>query len=111
MAHINSHFTEDISIESVAKEFFVTPKYMGALFKKTTGNSFHHYLNMMRLKYACSLLKTTNASIKDISVKSGYNSVEHFIYTFKKYISASPTDYRKNSSNFSPAVFYDRKNK
>ena len=84
--------------------FFVTPKYLGALFKKNTGNSFHHYLNMMRLKCACSLLKTTNMSVKDAALTSGYNSIEHFIYTFKKHLSVSPTAYRKNKYDFTPLI-------
>lgn len=104
LAYINTSYKEDISIDSVAKKFFVTPKYLGALFKKNTGNSFHHYLNMMRLKCACSLLKTTNMSVKDAALTSGYNSIEHFIYTFKKHLSVSPTAYRKNKYDFTPLI-------
>ncbi len=88
------HFKEDITIFSVSKEFAVTPKYLGAVFKKNIGISFHDYLNNLRLKFACDLLRNTNSSVKETAFDSGFNSVEHFVYVFKKYLKITPGKFR-----------------
>ncbi len=93
---VNSKFKENISIKSIAGELFVSAKYLGALFEKTTGISFHTYLNRVRLKYACTCLDNTDKSIKEIAFESGYRSTEHFIYTFKKILLCTPTQFRKS---------------
>lgn len=95
MTYTLKNFREDISIAGVAREISVTPKYLGTLFKDSVGVTFHEYLNNLRLKYACSLLGSTDMAIKEIAFSSGYNSVEHFMYTFKKRFVMTPTDYRK----------------
>lgn len=62
----------------------VTPNYLGMLFSKRMGVSFSDYLNTVRLRVACNLLAQTELSVKEIAFASGYNSFEHFEYTFKK---------------------------
>lgn len=92
---IKKDFRKDISLNSVAEEFSVSPNYLGSLFKKNTGISFSEYLNILRLKYACNLLKTSDYHIKEIALSSGYNSVEYFLYAFKKYMFITPGEFRK----------------
>ncbi len=95
IAYILTNFRNDISIESAATMLALTPKYLGTLFRKSTNASFHTYLNNIRLKYACILLTGSDISVKEAAYASGYNSVEHFIYTFKKYLDMSPAEYRR----------------
>jgi YesN/AraC family two-component response regulator len=73
----------------------VTPNYLGVQFTKKMGISFSDYLNTMRLRYACNLLDSTDLAVKEIAFASGYNSVEHFGYTFKKILGDSPLNYKK----------------
>ena len=93
---IKKDFRRDISLNSIAEEFSLSPNYLGAIFKKNTGISFSEYLNILRLKYACNLLKTSDYPIKEIALSSGYNSVEYFLYAFKKYMFITPGEFRKN---------------
>ena len=62
---------------------------------KWTGAGFSEYVNTARIKYACNLLTTTDLSVKEIAFSSGYNSVEHFMYVFKKKTADTPANYRK----------------
>jgi YesN/AraC family two-component response regulator len=66
--YIMRNFRKDISINSAAEEICLTPKYLGAVFKENTKSSFHEYLNRVRLKYACNMLKSSDISIKEINV-------------------------------------------
>lgn len=88
------NFKQDITLFSVAKEFSVTPKHLGAVFKQSMGISFHEYLNNLRLKFACKLLSSSDISVKEVAFASGYNSVEHFLYVFKKHLKTTPKSFK-----------------
>ncbi len=93
--HIYRNFRTDISVESVAEQVNATPNYFGSVFKKNVGVSFNEYINKIRLKYACNLLEISDLTIKEIAFSSGYNSVEYFLYVFRKNLNATPNTYRK----------------
>ncbi len=97
ISKMKKDFRGDISLNGMAEEFSLSPNYLGAIFKKNTGMSFTKYLNILRLKYACNLLKTSEENMQEIAKSSGYNSVEYFLYAFKKYISITPGEFRRNS--------------
>ena len=81
-------------LEKVSKELSISQNHLGSLIKKEIGMSFSEYLNSVRLKYACDLLKSTNLSVKEIAFSSGYSSVEYFLYIFKQKLKTAPTKYR-----------------
>jgi len=95
LGYINSHFKKDLSLSLLSEKLSVSSNYLGTLFKKHLGMSFNDYLNAVRLKYACSVLSIENLPLKEIALASGYNSVEYFLYIFKKNLSITPTEYRK----------------
>lgn len=94
-AYINTSFRENIKLENTAKELSVTANYLGSVFKKELGTSFNEYLNNVRLKYSCNLLQSSDLTVKEVAYSSGYNSVEYFLYIFKKKFNITPMQYRK----------------
>ncbi|MBU5305822.1 AraC family transcriptional regulator [Eubacterium callanderi] len=44
---------------------------------------------------ACYLLKSTNLSISEISVKTGFEDANYFSRQFKKHTGLTPKEYRK----------------
>ena len=100
-AYINTHFTEDITLDKVAAALSFSPSYLGKLLKKQMSYTFNEYLNMIRLKHACYLLQTTNLPVKEIAFQAGYNSSEYFLYVFKKNLFATPSEYRKLEDDIS----------
>lgn len=92
-------FKKDITLKSISKELSVTPKHLGFVFKQNTGASFHEYLNSLRLKFACGLLLSSSLSVKETAFASGYNSVEHFLYVFKKQLKTTPAEFRQHKNN------------
>lgn len=91
---ISKHYTDSISINSVADALHITPQYLGKLFKETMNVSMTDYINNLRLKHACSMLIHSDTPVKEIAYESGYNSVEYFLYIFKKNLHTTPTQYR-----------------
>ena len=94
-AYINTHFTEDITLDKVAVALSFSPSYLGKLLKRQMGYTFNEYLNMIRLKQACYLLRTTNLPVREIAFQAGYNSSEYFLSVFKKNLFTTPSKYRK----------------
>ncbi len=90
VAYVRNNFRKPLTLRLLAKHCNVTPNYLGLQFTKKMGISFSDYLNTVRLRYACNLLDSTDLTVKEIAFASGYNSVEHFGYTFKKMLGDSP---------------------
>ena len=59
------------------------------------GESYSSYLENTRMKYADTLVCTTDLKIEDIAIRSGYNSSNTFLRAYKRYYGASPK-IRKN---------------
>ncbi|MBQ8525350.1 MAG: AraC family transcriptional regulator [Clostridia bacterium] len=92
--YINKNLSHELSLETVAAHFGISANYLGKLFKKHVGVSYNEYLNRIRLKYACSLIVSSNISMKEIAHCCGFSSLEYFYYVFKKYNNITPLQYR-----------------
>ena len=95
VSYINKNYFSNITLEGLAKKFFLNPSYLSRSFKEVTGLGYKEYLTSVRLKEAVLLLKNTNLNITGICVKTGFASQNHFCKTFKKAFSTSPLKYRK----------------
>lgn len=91
---VNKSFREDLTLKNIAQDMFVTSDYLGKIFRKETGVAFSTYLTSVRLRYACYLLSSTDVSVKEISTAAGFQSVEYFMYAFKKNMGKTPGKYR-----------------
>ena len=98
ISYLNEHFYEKITLEKMAKELSFSANYIGKLFKNQMKCSFNEYVNTLRLKHACSLLTSSNMSIKEIADASGYSSIEYFMYAFKKKMMMTPGEYRSQKN-------------
>lgn len=92
--YLYKNFGGDVTLSTVAGNFYVSPGHLGFLFKKTFGTSYNNYVNRIRMKHACDMLISSDMPIREIALKSGYNSQEHFFYTFNKHFGCTPLSYR-----------------
>lgn len=93
--YIHKNYKNDISLKSAAELISISPDYLGKLFTSTLEISFSDYVNTLRFRNACDLLKSTNLSIKEIAFSSGFGSPEYFCYAFKQKFGSTPTQHRK----------------
>ncbi|WP_127581703.1 AraC family transcriptional regulator [Paenibacillus koleovorans] len=96
--YIHLHYTEKLTLESLASRFNYSPTHVGRAFKKLCGHTFLDYLHLLRITNALSLLISTNMAITDISAEVGFDSFRSFSRVFKQYKGMSPSDYRKSKS-------------
>lgn len=93
--YVDQYFYLDISLAAIADMYHYNEKYLGALFKKQVGMTFHNYLNERRLLRATTLLKHSNDSVLTISVRVGFNNVTYFNRLFRERFGITPGEYRK----------------
>lgn len=94
LLYIENHFREDPSLSDAAEQACLSPGYFGALFKKTTGETYIHYLNHRKVHCAEMLLKS-GMSVADTCFASGFGSLSGFLHTFKKIKGIPPEKYKK----------------
>lgn len=87
---------ERLSIESLAKELYVSPSYLSRRFKAVMGRTFLDMLNMQRVQQAVKRLNEGTDSISHIAEETGFGDYKHFCEVFKRYVGQSPRSYMKN---------------
>lgn len=96
-AYIDQHFSEDISLETLASYLHLNPIYVSKLFKNKLNINYIDYLSEIRMKHAKKRLLEQETSTKEIAYDVGYRDPNYFSKVFKKYTGYSPTEYRKRA--------------
>lgn len=88
------HYQDKITLEDLANKVFLNKYYLSHSFKKYEGISPMQYLTQVRIKKAQSLLNSTDFSIMDIAMQTGFTSAANFCKIFKYNIGYSPLQYK-----------------
>ena len=94
-SYITENYSKDLSLETVAAQFYVNKCYLSRIFKEATGFTVNEYINMARVRRARELLSATSMSITEVSCLLGYDSITYFERVFHRYTQTSPMKYRK----------------
>lgn len=93
-AYMDTHITQDLSLEDVAEYLGITPPYLSLLFKKVHKETFVQYRIMKRIELAKRMLEIPHYRTNDIAYEVGYENYPHFSRMFKKVTGLSPLEYR-----------------
>ena len=94
MDYINRHYTEDITLESLAKRFHFSKYYISHLFKDYVGISPYEYLIMRRL-YVCNNLIRGKHTVRQACFMVGFNNYSNFYRLYKKHFSITPQQFKE----------------
>ena len=93
--YLESHYGEDISLDTLAQITSRTPEYLCSIFKEHTGLTIVKYINGIRLLHAKILLvEEPSMSVSEIAIKCGYSSASYFGKVFLKQYKLTPNQYR-----------------
>lgn len=95
--YINRNFHIINDIETVANAFYISKYYLCRYFKKCLGISMISYLNTIKIRHACDMIKNGESNLTDVAFRCGFNSSSYFCKVFKSEKGISPTQYRKNT--------------
>lgn len=94
--YLNHHFMENISIEELAKELFVSKSFLIREFYKNTGSTPKQYLTNIRLQKARLLLVHTEMTVRNVAEESGFGTEKNIFYAFRKELGTTPTEFRNH---------------
>ncbi|MDB8711103.1 helix-turn-helix domain-containing protein [Mediterraneibacter gnavus] len=98
--YIKEHFDVPITIGRLAAKCDLSETHFRRIFTQCMGKSPVEYINWIRIKTACNLLKNTNASIGYIAEKVGFSTPSTFNRNFRNILKVSPQEWRKRPEHY-----------
>ncbi len=98
VSYFEDHYSEKISLDTIAENMYLSPFYISKIFKSETGDTPIRHLIGIRLERARELLlEEQEMSIQEVAAAVGYDDAYHFSKLFKKYYGKSPSQLRKEN--------------
>lgn len=94
--YIDTHYAEPLSLETVAKHFYVSKGYLARIFKERYGTTVNSYILYVRIARAKELLRFSDKSVEQITMLCGFQDSSYFARCFRKVEGIAPGQYRRN---------------
>ncbi len=91
LSFLQNNFTQDFSVEDLAKMCCVSSGSFRKSFAEYTGTSPVEYRNRLRIQKATELLKTGNYTVGEAAEAVGIRDIKYFSKLFKRYAGVSPS--------------------
>jgi AraC-like DNA-binding protein len=88
--YLNENITRDLSLDNIARRFFVSKYYLCRAFKKHNGVSVHVYINHKRVMYAKQLIEQGETA-SGAAYRVGFGDYSAFYRAYVKVLGKSPT--------------------
>ncbi|MBP1989024.1 helix-turn-helix domain-containing protein [Paenibacillus eucommiae] len=95
LLYIQEHYETDLSLQMLADHFDVSPSMLSRMFKEETNGNYMDYIIQFRMDKAKEWLIHTELSIKEITDRLRYTSVQNFTRIFKQITGFPPGNFRK----------------
>jgi AraC family transcriptional regulator, transcriptional activator FtrA len=89
-----THISESIMVATLAQQVNMSTRTFARRFMEEMGTSPLAWVLTQRLHLAQQLLETTNLSLLEVAVNSGFSSVETMRHHFRRELDTSPSRYR-----------------
>lgn len=87
--YLNAHLCENLSLEEISKEFFVSKYHLSRMFHQQTGASIFTYLNTKRMVLAEELI-ANGENATAVALKLGFRDYSTFYRAYRKQMGVSP---------------------
>lgn len=95
LSYLDEHFTEAISLDDLAKKFYISKYYLSREFKKEYGTTIIQYILTKKITNAKELLRYSDASIEEIALLCGIDDASYFNKIFRRMEGCTASEYRK----------------
>lgn len=92
--YLQGNFQNDITRDSVARLFGVSPNHLSRVFHRHGHMTFIDYLTHVRIARGKFLLCNYNFKLEDIAVRCGFRDAPYFCRVFRRLTRATPLEYR-----------------
>lgn len=94
LQYIETHLDEELSLDSLARAFYVSKYHIAHVFKERLGLSVHHYITKKRLSL-CRDAILSCSEINEACRLCGFKDYSSFFRSFKKEFGMSPKEYKE----------------
>ena len=99
---IDRHYSEELSLTSLAERYHVESSYFSRIFRQETGESPILYITRKRMEKAMEYAGDSGISLTEIAFMVGYDDYTYFSRVFKKSTGMSPREYRSRQKEEMP---------
>lgn len=96
VGYISEHYADpDICLTKIAQQFQVTESYISWYIKTHTGRNYTAHIEELRMQEAMRMLKEEDTPISEIAQRVGYEHINTFYKSFRRYWHNAPGYFRK----------------
>jgi serine phosphatase RsbU (regulator of sigma subunit) len=92
---VHEKIEDELSLDEMAQSAGLSTGYFSQMFRKSTGETPHHFLLRHRIERAKHMLRDADTRVLDVAVACGFKTQQHFARVFRKMCGVSPTEYRQ----------------
>ena len=93
LKYVTSHLEEELSVDLLAKRFFISRYYLMHRFKDVTGYTVHQYISQKRLLRAGELIRQ-GIPVMKAAEQAGFSDYSTFLRAFQTTFHMSPKEFR-----------------
>ncbi|MDD6212610.1 MAG: AraC family transcriptional regulator [Clostridiales bacterium] len=101
--YLDSHYADHITMNTLAKEFHISPSHISHEMQRIYHISPIGYLIDRRIRQAQWELASTQLSLKEVALHVGYDNPNHFSNLFQERVGMKPLDFRRKYADESEA--------
>jgi AraC-like DNA-binding protein len=99
LTYIQQHYTEPLTLKTVAHVAGFAPKYFSLLFKRREKTTFERHVRAMRILRARQLLAQTDLDVGRIAVLCGFRTGQYLARAFKEETGLTPLECRRGAED------------
>lgn len=92
---IERNISEPLPVPEIARQLGASQRQLERQFQRNIGCTVVQFGTLVRLQHARVLLISTDLSVRDIATASGFNTLSHFAFAFRKCFGRRASDYRQ----------------
>jgi xylan 1,4-beta-xylosidase len=94
--YVEHHYSENITLTSVADVAGLEPTYFSHFFHQKAGVPFSGWLTYIRINHAKQMITTYNTSISAVAQAVGYHDLRTFERAFKRCVGSTPMSFKQS---------------
>ncbi|OGV71853.1 MAG: hypothetical protein A3K19_01115 [Lentisphaerae bacterium RIFOXYB12_FULL_65_16] len=93
--YVRDHACTGLTVPDVAKAVHMARSTLEKRFQRGLGRSVHAEIERVRLQRLRELLQGTDLSLKEISDRTGFSTVQYMTHVFRRLTGTTPAQYRR----------------
>lgn len=103
--YIETHYQEELSLNTLADRFGYSPAYLSRAFKRYIGDNYHRHIQVVRLNQTINDLRNhPERSILACAEENGFSNIKSFIGIFKEEYGCTPSQWRQKEDRTQSGV-------